>query len=394
MRRENKIFLFLIILIIIFNERFLYLIKFTNTIFVSIEVILVIVMFCWHIRAIIDYKRFELKVPILIMFFLIIITALITILYANQPIRDITKAYRHMLLYLLYFPLIICLESEKNYNYIKNILMAFGAIFSILAILEILTGGTGHILKGASYGFRFDEVRFYSGFSLVVPSLFICISNILDSKRLKNRLFNFCIVIIELYYFFYVTKTRNLIAAIIISIIIIIIIQKRYKSIFKIGVVIFVLGVMLFLFKDILFKLSDSMFNDTANVVSRIDTINYIMDNIKSSLFLGLGMYAPEFTGVPLQVQVDVGVFGYFFEFGIVGLLLLMYILLKIIKKMWYLYKKSAKDIYLFIGYMSYSIIILPFNCMLNYQEIIIYFLIIYSLLEIKYRKVRNLEYM
>ncbi|WP_054199118.1 O-antigen ligase family protein [Clostridium baratii] len=376
---------FFIPLILIFNEHILYLVKFRNTIYVDIEISLVIIFCIIYINKILSVKSFDLGIPIFILFILILVTAIISNFYINQSFKEIFKAYRHMLLFLIYFPVNACMDSRKSYYYIKNFLLWLGFIFSLLAILQLVLGYNNIILKDVSYAYRFGKMRFYSGFTMVVPSFFIAFSNFFEIKKIRYKFLSIVMILIELAYFLYVTKTRNIIFAIVFSFIFVILIQKKYKKLYKLVIAMFLLTVAIIFFKDIFLTLIESSINDPATGNDRLNTISFIFDNIKNSLFLGLGMYSPEITEIPLKIHVDVGVIGFFFEYGIIGICLLIWIIVKVIKKIIYLYKINSSDVYMFIGYFTYTIIILPFNCMLNLKEVIVYFILMYTLLETKY---------
>lgn len=389
-KNTNKIYGIFLIMIIFFNERKFYLFNLNDTKDYNITIMLIIILTLISISKIRMTNTFELKNMIIIMFFMVLMTIVISKLAFNQPTIYIVEANRSMVAYILYFSVKSNIENIKNYNLTIKILLITGTCFALLATTQYLT--YPHILlKGINFAQRFDGIRFYNGFTVVIPSFFILASYILKKSSRSKIVLSLSILLLEFFYLTNVTKTRNIIICIIIALFMTFLIQKKYKHIYKVIFFIFIIILGFLFFKNIINSLWGLTVNDTvATGQSRINTISYIFKTIHLSPILGLGMYSPKFDLVPYQVQVDVGLFGFGFEFGIVGLIWAMVMFIKIIKKIIYIYNKSPEDSYFFIGYFIYSIVILPFNCLFNYKELIVYFVIIYALLETKYAKVKE----
>lgn len=387
----DKIYIFFLIIIIFFNEREFYLFKLSNTQDYNITIILVLVLFLISIKKIGLTKTFDLKYMIIIMWIMVFMTMVISNLAFNQSITYIIEANRYMLNYILYFSVKSYVQNYKNYNLTIKVLLMAGSCFALLATIQYFTYPNIIILKGISFAYRFNKIRFFYGFTVVIPSFFILVSYIFKKSSISKKLLTFSVLLLQFFYLANITKTRNVMIAVVITAFVIFLIQKKYRYIYKIIFLVFAVALMLVLFKDIINDLWEITVSDTTGTgESRVNTVDFILKTIKLSPILGLGMYSPKFSLIPSQIHVDVGILGFAFEFGIMGLIWAIVMFIMIIKKMIYIYKKSPEDSYFFIGYFVYSIAILVFNCLFNFRELIVYFSIIYALLETKYTSIKE----
>lgn len=238
------------------------------------------------------------------------------------------------------------------------------------------------------------KVRFFTGVYLIVIGCFITYSKIIRNCKKKYILF----FIIQISEIIFVAQTRSITVGVIISLIIVTFIQiiKNRKNRMKfLGIILLISIIFLPYTISIINKLKSN--NEDVGLIVRKNAINYMIEKSKESQFLGLGLYENSFedfgyiTGANKgYFYEDVGIFGFVFQYGFVGLIILGYIIIKIIVLTRRLGKNRISNTY-YIQYCVYTIVILPFNCILNVDNQILYFLLTISLLESEFLEIEKI---
>lgn len=381
--KTNWIYLILLSAVIFCGERFFYFFKMENTRDVDVCIFFVLLLLTISCNRIRNHKKFEFKYYIVILLVLTIITSFITHYAYGQTIINIINAIRYMAIYLLYFAVASNLKRQRDVRDTENILLIMGFVFSILAIIQFKYGESKEILPGMHLASRLDEIRFFAGFTVVIPSFFIALARNFQNQEIHKRILYIIINGIEFFYILNVTKTRSLLAALMIATVVLFFFQKKFKHVFKISIFILVGGIVFLLFGSSLSSIVELMLNDTTGTGdSRIGSIQFVLENIKKSPILGMGIYSANISVVPREVHVDIGIFGFYFEFGIIGLIWGTLFSFKIFRYICYLYKNNKERSYVYIGYFMCQLAMVTFACMFNYKEMIIYCVILLASLE------------
>lgn len=372
-------------LIIILNNKYMYLISLKNRMYINIIIFVIFILFITIFNKNYKYKFIH---EIFIFYLIVIYTSLLSKTLLNQSFRQILDANREMIYYVLYFPLCIIMNKEDNKNMIKKIIKILGLLFTIMIIIQYFLYPNIKFMSGVGFAYRLDGYRFFGGFPLVITSFFLFVEEFFCSKKLKAKFTVIIILMIQYYYIIFITKTRNIFVAVSIAFIVLLIIQKKYRGYKKLLIMIITGLIVTVFFKDYLIQLIELSLNDTTGTgQDRIEYINYVLDNISKSFYLGYGLTSPQFEKVTYHIHDDIGIFGFLFEFGIFGIIILISIIFKFILMTLKIYRINPNKSYYFIIYIVYTIIIMPFNCVLNVGELIIFFIISLTLLENEYKK-------
>lgn len=398
MNREFKINCSLIILylIILLNERLLYLIPNDGSRTMDAAIILIIVLiFSTKFRGL-QLRRDNLSIPIIILLLDFIIGIIISRINGQQFSSSLMYN-RCFIYYILYFPLSYIMKNEKNREKIKCFCIRIGALFSILALIQYFLYPKIIILKAMTFNYRLHNLRYFSGFTCVIISMFFILDEIFQCNYRKKRILWIFIYGLEFWYIILVTQTKSLTIAILISTGAVILLQKQYKGIYKITFIIVCLIMMYIFFGEDI----SSVWYDAINDVSGTGELrkiywNFVADNIWKSPVFGWGVVGPNYPGVYYNIHIDIGMIGFIFEFGIVGLIWSIFVLGRMLNMIYKIYKINSQKSYKYVSYVSYGIILIPFNCLFNIREYIISFLIINIFLEYDYKecilKVKNIN--
>lgn len=377
-------------LIIIFNENLFYIFDFTSMRFTDVSIILIILLFILSRVDILRKKKYSIQIEILIFIVLIGISLLMSSL-RGENVYEIITNYRYMMLYLLYFPLNKFFAKENNRLFISKLISIFGVGYAAACLIQYSLYPKIIFLNGISFGSRGNDLRFYSGFYIVVFSIFFLISFYFKSKSIKNNIFYSIGILINFVYLIQVSLIRNVIFSVIVTFCILIIIQKKYKKFTKLIFSSVLIGVFLYFFNDNLSIFLESSISDsTGTGAFRIDLYGYILHKLLKSPIFGFGFMSPNSIISPYNIHVDTGFFGFFYEFGLVGLFWSLYVLMKFWRMTYRLYRFNIKESYLFIAYFTYTIVIFAFNCPFNLKELILQYLIMQCLLENTLRELED----
>lgn len=388
-KKYNVFEIIILTLILIVNNRYMYMISLGNNMHINIIVLLILILLIFTIHIKVKYMFIS---ELMILYLLIIYTSLLSIFFLGQSTRHIIDANRGMLYYFLYFPLVYISKKYIKRKIIRDILKFLGLLYAVMIIIQFFLYPSIFFMKGVNFAYRLDGYRFFGGFPIVISSFFILADELFSVNGWKSKLFTVISLMVEYYYILAITKTRNVFLAVTFAFIILLIIQKRYRGYGKLVLIIGFLLIGYIFFKDYLVNLVELSLNDTTGTgEDRMIYINYVLDNIKNSYYMGFGLTSPQFQAVTYHIHDDIGIFGYFFEFGILGLIWAAYMIGKFTLMTFRIYKIKPEKSYYFIIYIVYTVIIMPFNCVFNVNELIIFFIISLALLENEYKDLLNL---
>lgn len=284
------------------------------------------------------------KVIILIIFIPIISTITSNILN-NQSIFMGIMASKRYFIYIIYFYVMSNLKKEKDIERLKNILVYTGLILSILFIFQAV--GILNIFNVKLMPMRSSMLRFFDGYILIMFSYLISFSSIFD-KLISNKksVFYLTVSAIEFISIVLVSQTRNFIISILITSVVVIIFQKKYKKWLLISIGMFIILVSILVNIDInigLTSLLDSLIYDLKNKVGtvgfRIRELAFYMDSFLKNMLSGMGYYNDRFYGYEyitglnqLFYTNDVGMIGYIFHTGCIGIAIFIILIVKLFK--------------------------------------------------------------
>ncbi len=412
MKSIYKIIIFLTLLL---EARFLYLFNIPS--FISkyntyhTKILIFLLIFCGIFIMLVfkHYKYIKRKVVFnkFVILFLLLVLSEIFISYVNYS--EYSQTFID-LIWVCYFYFIICLYyiivylgvRFNDYSY-KKVIIIFSLILSIIFIIQAYIYNLGGTLmlkisEIANIGIesRLGRIR------LTYPSTLISFACVLSFSEIFNRdtkkkTLNILNLVCSLIYLIYVCQTRALIVYVIFSMLIVFIFVNR-KSAKKIILMIITLVIAVNVFINLnITKEYINSFTDSKNSISNIarsGAIDYFIDRGNENLIFGSGFINSSANSETFYISrgsygmfstTDVGIFGYYSIFGIAGLVLYLYLILKMLTIIWTLIKSKKIDycveiIGIFIFFISTSLTLIVTD-----SQRIILFPIILALFNNKY---------
>ena len=267
---------------------------------------------------------------ILLMFLFIAVAAVNSMRIYSQPIELGLRASRAFLIFAAYFPLREIMRDEKTSKWTANAIMYGGFALCAVYFIQYFLMDRVQIL-GIEYIERFGQTRLRIEIGLIVMSFFIALSKMAGSKEGSFKFLS--IAILELAMLTIMIKTRTVLLGLVLSAGLFWFLQKRYSRfwiLYFATLVIFVNGMYM---ED---SLASSMYRLTVNEISsgtgnydvRVDEMKFYMNQALKSPLLGRGVLnelhpqSNSALGEKLDFYLsDIGVFAFFFYFGIVGII-------------------------------------------------------------------------
>lgn len=305
----------------------------------------------------------------------------------NQPFMLGFRPQRFFILtYLLYFPLkrmIHC--NKKNIEYIKRILIGIGFLELILYITQYFLINKVVFLN-MRISTRFGETRlpFESFLLLFLP--FIFLNEILNKKNSK---LNYFLLGLNLFYLIFVVKTRMVMLGVLSTLSVLIIIYK--KGVKKIGVIVLLLfslliGINTPIGQSYINSLNSEYRDKDPNAQIRLEAQNFYITETAKTPFLGRGFVNTLFyDAVKISGYVkgyyfnDNGIIGFYYLYGLIGVMWVLIIFIKIFVKGYFLQKQRN---YFYLGYVINSFIICITFFTWYFQHGAFYLVIILTLME------------
>ena len=254
----------------------------------------------------------------------------------HQPIFSVVKEGIYYIVPL--FAFLVYLKTKNIYKIeveeICNILVKLSIIASLIAIIAfILYTYMGiNLLQLADKevsNFRYGTIRFGVGGMIVLLSMIISLTKVLDKVYKRIDIVNLILASIQL---IVINKTRTRLIYMIMLVCIILIMSKQVSKIVKIFLTVFVItcAIYIFFYIDLVSNTLTNYVNQDVSIKVRFDTISFYMEQFKKVPVLGMGFISPNknFTGWKLlygdlgyYYRSDVGVVGLLNELGICGAL-------------------------------------------------------------------------
>lgn len=387
--KKENIYLIIIFLFIFFNEKCFYLLNLNSSLWIYFLISITIILLVLNIKLIIKH-RYRFILFIFTFLILNFIEISMTSLKFGQPFSMALSRYKYLLIFVAYIPISVIL-NKINIEKLKIMIINLGTVLSILYIIQAIIYPK-LIIFNMYYMERADRIRFYTGSYLIIISILITFSYLLCNFKRKY----FIYLVIQIFMLIFVSQTRSSIVILFITLILGLLINIKdfnFKKFLKVFIMIsFVIILLMPYISKLTDSIKDSLFNeysDNGSISIRIDAQKYMINKIKENPLLGVGMYdntyqeAGNITGSVYKYYVaDVGIIGFVFQYGILGLLVFVYLWIKMINSTYKIYKRKKESSLYYIMFLLYNTIILPFNCILNIDNCILYLIITLCMME------------
>jgi O-antigen ligase len=384
-----------LIVILFINESFFHLISMTNLgskLYLDILILLIPFMVITLKKCINVSVRYHYKKIIIIILVLLPISVITSNANHGQPYFLGLLAARFLLLYLYYFPFRLYVTKYGTHIVKKQVIW----VATFLSIGYIIQKAVypNIIIFQVTYGERFGDVRFIEGYVLIVIASFLALSKVFETKENSKYIYLSAFILFQVY-FLYVSQIRSSFFICLILYIIILCIQYKRNPLLYTGLGVFGILVLFILIGDkvlnlIFYALNDIKFSSSeGNLYIRLEAIGFVLEEIKLSPIFGLGLYNgklenyQEIVGISQRFYLsDIGIFGFLFQFGVVGVILTVFILVYLFKIILKFLKTHKEKSYFYIMFINYFILIVIFNYIFNMETSVIYFVLTLALLE------------
>lgn len=387
--KKESIYLLVIFFIIFLNEKCFYLLDLNSSLWIYLLLIISIILIILNIKLILK-NRYRFILFIFTFLVLNFIEICMTTLKFGQPFSLALARYKYVFIFILYIPISVILKKFKIEK-LKIMIINLGTLLSILYIIQAMIYPK-FILFNMYYMERANRIRFYTGSYFIIISILLNFSFLLHNFKKKY----FFYLIIQIIMLIFVSQTRSSIAILFITFILTLLMYIKNFNWKKISKILIVIGLIIMVIMPYISALvnsiNDSLFNknsDNGSISIRIDAQKYMIDKIKENPLLGVGMYdnsyeeAGSITGSEYKYYVaDVGIIGFIFQYGILGFLIFLYLWVKMIILTYKIYKQKKENSLYYIMFLLYNTMILPFNCILNIDNCVIYLIITLCMME------------
>ncbi|WP_026692798.1 O-antigen ligase family protein [Peribacillus kribbensis] len=391
--KKSTLITFIFLIIIFLNERMFYFNDINNSLHVTLLLIITFVAFLLNSKQFLT-RKFMFKEVITLYIIINIISLITTNLQFGQPLLLAISRYKYVFVVLLYIPITLMIGKIGTES-IKKLIVKITSCLSLIYIIQALLYPKVIFLK-VSYADRFNFTRFFDGAFFITLGLFLTISFIFKNKGLINNIKYYFAFLLQIIYIIFVAQTRNAIIPILLIIIILLLLKLKLNNVasfFKVGIVliagiIFLAPYVLNIFDSVLYDINRT--EGTAAIRSQAK--QFIEEKIKEKPIFGYGLYNNNFfegqyiTGsINKYFAQDVGIIGFVFQYGYIGLLLYVWMLIRII---FYSYKLFIINQGISVFYLSFCLYLCltsAFTITLNVDNTLIYLVIFMALLENEY---------
>lgn len=329
----------LVVLVLLLNTNFLYLVENISD-DIKLIVVLLFIIYCYLITANVEKKQSNLLGKIILFIPILIIASAIA--SYNSYGQDIWLGIRPQRTQLIWWFSYYGIYRLIIYNKItkKNI----EKIIYYVGILEILTYSVFWILKGnipfihIPYDYRYSNIRLRADTMIILIWFIIATNKVLIGEKTKK---NIIYVLIILIFEVCCVQTRLIMVAMSISMLLIFILWKKSIAIKICCIPVFIIACLAFLQtnmgKDLWRNL---ILNDTdANVEVRESGKEFYLEELKKSPIIGRGYVNTQYEVANQKAGindgyyvVDNGIIGYLWYYGILGGIWILCVFIKILK--------------------------------------------------------------
>lgn len=346
------------------------------------------------------YFRYEVILFIILAFVEVINTHLLF----NHDIALGVFENKSFFSFLLYFPVVDILRNEKNRNQFMNIIVGLAIVVALLNIIQFVLWNQVTIFalcKEVMSSVRQGSARFLAGENLLYFSIFIIIQKILNSpqEKLHHSLGLYLGLLVILAAIIVVGKTRMIIFGLIIAILFVYLVQKnwRHKKYFIFGLMIIAIGLSFSennLITALFSSASDEIKNNSGNYNYRLLEVEFYLNQLSGRWMLGVGRISYHYKYLIDNVYgekfpfwfSDVGVLGYVFIYGLIGLFILGLLFFKCFRILNHI-KKDDNSFYAIMGYFVFALAIFPTIPLYVQNEPMLYLVILLALINHAYSK-------
>lgn len=374
--KYNKIELFLFAAIVILSENAFYLVssdKINASNSVHLDDYGMVLFVIWAYIVFRRYKdvkvdKYRFKWLVLFIFILVIVSSVRAFQLYGQPIfMGIRPQRMFMVLFLAYFPLMKVLKGNKDFYFrLQKILFVVGGLELVLYTVQYLLYNKIIFLQ-MPISQRFGDVRLQFASSIISVLPFFVANNLANRYKIK---INICFLIAILFYNSVVIKGRLATISLIATLFIIFIIQRKT---IKMKILLSIFGTMMLLtvmlsstvVQSYLAVINATYISNDQNAKLRSQGKQFYLNELKGYEVLGRGFInvlfknAYRYSGMEKNyLFVDNGIFGFYFLYGLIGVLWAIILITKFYKYSIRNYLKQNN--YTFLGFSIYITFLLP----------------------------------
>lgn len=387
--KRNAVLTISVILLILLQERFIYMTNMNLVMFISIAGLIYLLL---HVNNLLSPNYIFSKFIAFFLFIQFYGIFIAKIFYGQSIVIGIVGAH-YIFIYSLYF---YFAKKFRNGNIdctiklVKNILIFAGTFIAILLIIQSFI--YPFVIFNLTYGMR-NGLRI-QGCSIVQYSFVISICDILFEFK-KKKLFS---LIVMGYTLVFIEQSRNVI--LIFSIIIFFTVYKKLydknKKLFCLAILFIPLVIFIgwnYGLKEILLEVVSESQNIKGTSGMRVLELKYYFNMLKKSHFLGIGVLGDRFhlrdliygTNKGFYLE-DIGVSAFIFKTGILGLIWTILYIFKLNK----LVKKTdgwVKYLTLFLVLKTIMSMFFSYSFIFDAKDGLIYLIIILSIIDANIHK-------
>jgi len=332
---------------------------------------------------------FGLEVTLIVA--MLIVGSVNSMLHYDQPVFLGLRSARYLLIYLFYFPLKELFKNPAYRKWALDFLLYFGVFATTLYLVQYVVFDSFKFMYITTYGERFGGTRLRMEVGLIISSMCIAFSRGITDKSSARY---WIIAIYEVAAFAVITKIRVALLGLAIAFLVGIFIQKRYSRAISAYLLVIFIGINMFNLKDsILYKMYNLTVNEvateTGNYGVRVNEIEFYMDQVTKSPILGRGILnklhpqSLKALGEKYEYSLsDIGILGFFFSFGIVGVAWVLLIFFKLSRLSIRALKTQDESRYSVFLFTAFLIITSATIMYLDNENTILYIIIFASIYE------------
>lgn len=374
--KYNKIELFLFAAIVILSENAFYLVssdKINASNSVHLDDYGMVLFVIWAYIVFRRYKdvkvdKYRFKWLVLFIFILVIVSSVRAFQLYGQPIfMGIRPQRMFIVLFLVYFPLMKVLKGNRDfYLKLEKVLFVVGGLELVLYTAQYLLYNK-IIFLHMPISQRFGDIRLQFASSIISILPFFVANNLANKYKIK---INICFLIAILFYNSVVIKGRLATVALIATLFIIFIIHRKT---IKMKILLSIFGTMMLLIimlsstiaQSYLAVINPTYVTNDSNAKLRSQGKQFYLNELKGYEVLGRGYINVLFKNAYIHsgmeknyLFVDNGIFGFYFLYGLIGVLWAIILITKFYKYSIRNYLKQNN--YTFLGFSIYITFLLP----------------------------------
>ncbi|HAT4119821.1 hypothetical protein [Clostridium perfringens] len=382
-RRDKKIYIILLFLLLLFNEHLFYLVDLNkinlagsfniNDFILIISIIFTIIIY--KSTIVLDNKLSKkYKILLYCGIPIIIFSTINAYINYNQPFILSIRPQRFLLLYLMYFSFVrYFLFYEKSIKKIEKMIIYIGAFICIMYVIQYLLIDKVQFLQ-VGVGVRFGEARLrFDSFIIFIEYYFI-LNKFIDKIKLKYIF----ILVINIIFITFVIKARLVLIAILISSSFILVLKKRKRYIHIYFIIWTILIIMILpnnFVKQYVNSIKLDLSSNTGTYEIRDKGREFYKEKLKDDFLFGEGIINETWpqavyeSGVNKEYfVVDNGLYGIAFLYGLTGVTWVIVLYFFILKGAYKIYREMDNISYLGISlYLIITILNIPYPIMSTY---------------------------